>query len=235
MFKKIIMVIALLLSPVSVVAAEMELSTKETKELIKKLQASLKDKECENKCIDKKEKGFESFFYMGLGSGGGQGNHYIHETTNAGVETITTTSFDATMASVKFGYSTKKNNRIELVILDIDAKRSSTVTDSIQGVDLNWEFVFDLKDISVSPFILLGLGSYTWQDSTAKGFGAELEGGSFNFGFGGLYKMGTDFELEFAYQAKVIGWEDYILASSTSLFSEAHGMSFLYLGLNYHF
>ena len=170
-----------------------------------------------------------SKLYVGVGVTSGSG------TLTATGNSTATLDYDSSSTPIKIGYMLKNDNRFEFSLESMDHKYSAG-TDTVSGWNMDWNFVYPnnkLADV-VTPFLTVGFGSYTYEDSGELfDDGEDLNGFAFNYGFGGLYSINKNIELETSFKGKIINWED-IQAGSTTITSDSTGTA-LYVGVNYKF
>ena len=170
-------------------------------------------------------------FYLGVAYSSGSGE--IEQENSS----VTKSGFDSTAASFKVGYMLENEERIvisyETLKMDLDAGFTwyGQTQPEIRG--FNADAFFTLPISNFSPFLMLGLGSYSLEDS-AKHFVKEydLSAVSFNYGLGFFY-MVDSIELELSYNGKYLSWED--VESNNVKTSTKTTIDYFSVGINIHF
>ena len=168
-------------------------------------------------------------FYVGVGGGSGSGEQEV--TIN---ETMATKAeYDTSIRDFKLGAEFKTGNRLELSFTGIDLEGDSGGKDEFSGLDFDWYFAFGEK--RVKPYLMVGLGLYTYED-TAAFFedNEDLTGVAFNLGGGIFIEVAEPFEVELGYKFKGIGWKKMVDTDGDTL-EISESMGNLYLGARLKF
>jgi opacity protein-like surface antigen len=168
-------------------------------------------------------------FYLGLAAGAGGG-----ETEFEGNFTITE-DMDTTLSALVLGVEFRTGNRFEVSFTSITADfEDATDEDEFSGIDFDWKFPFGEE--TIKPFLGLGFGLYTWED-TADLFvdDEDLSGIALNLMGGALFQPHEHLEFEAGYQYKGIGWQTIRPVGSSTDVETSTSMGNLYLSAKYKF
>ncbi|UXD89214.1 porin family protein [Thalassolituus hydrocarboniclasticus] len=168
-------------------------------------------------------------FYLGLTGGLGGG-----DTEFEGNITITE-DMDTTLSALVLGVELRTGNRFEVSFTSITADfENASADDEFSGIDFDWKFPFGEE--TVKPFLGLGLGLYTWED-TADLFAddEDLSGIALNLMGGVLVQPHEHLEFEAGYQYKGIGWQTIRPVGSNTDVDTSTSMGNLYISAKYKF
>jgi len=196
-------------------------------------------------------------WFIGIGMTNGSGttsvtdsgrySYYNYPYTSGVYGSSTDYDYDSDSIPLTLGFITSSNNRAKISVQTINAKTSDGSKNKLEGIDFDFDWTFDsAKDSKITPYIGLGLGSYSVKDS-AQYFvdNEDLKGVSVNFNAGILYNVDKNLEFELGYKHKTITWQDvtynsYCLVNNRT--SHCSGklegeeqLNSLYIGANYKF
>ncbi len=139
--------------------------------------------------------------YVGLDLAGGSGE------TEFEASSTYTQDIETGTAALKIGYVTQAGNRLQLSFTGIDAEVEDTdLEHEFSGIDFDAKFPFG--ESRVKPYLGIGLGLYTWEDTgDAFADGDDLSGIALNLSGGALFEVNDHFDLEAGLQIKAIGWQ----------------------------
>jgi|TARA_R110001592_G_scaffold320584_1_gene598556 opacity protein-like surface antigen len=143
-------------------------------------------------------------FYIGAGMAGLAGSGEEEYTQGSSSRTY---DYSYSNASIRLGYQWSYANRLELSIGSIDVEYDENYEDeTYSGFDVDYYFVWGE---SIKPYLMVGLGSYTFEDS-AQYFSDndDLSGLAFNFGGGVIWQFHEHLDVELGYKFKSISWQD---------------------------
>lgn len=143
----------------------------------------------------------EPQFYAGLSLSTGHGTEKLE------VNSIEVAEYDYDVAgySIYGGYVFKSNNRFEISSTRINARQEDNTGGTFDGIDFDWKFTLNDKDIT--PYLGVGFGFYTYKDSGDLFVnGEDLKGIAFTLAGGLLAKLGEHGQLDFSVSHKGIGW-----------------------------
>ena len=168
----------------------------------------------------------ENNFYVGIGATTGSGELKESVTITDLGNFDGTTDYDTTSTVAKIGYILNDNHRFEFSVESGEMEVDGGGSADLSGWNIDWVIVL-YKD-TLSPFLTLGTGYYTFDADVMKMSGAAL-----NYGGGVLYSLNDNIEIEASYRWKTLKWVDAevdILDVSVESTQSA-----LYAGLNYKF
>lgn len=171
-------------------------------------------------------------FYVGVGFGSGSGEYTYSDSTGT-TEVYTT---DYTITDIKIGSIYKNNNRIEVSYNSVDVTVDGLTDKTLTGLDVDFIWTMDLnnKDGVFLPFLSLGIGSYTWNNtSSLLVSGEDIKGVALNYGIGAYINVASDVDIEIAYKSKTISWQELTLGANTLSLDDS--ISLFYLGARYNF
>lgn len=169
-------------------------------------------------------------FYLGVTAMGGAGE--LEQTNSSNIAFIQ--EHDTQTVQLQLGYIFPSNNRFELSFSNITLDYTDYNTSKkLSGIDFDWAFT--LNDNDVTPYLSVGFGLYTYND-TAYLFSdnKDLAGVAFNLGLGVNIAASEHLEFDIGIEAKGIGWEDVGLSNGAIMESNT-SMGQAYLGVRLAF
>lgn len=141
---------------------------------------------------------------------------------------------DTQGSSLKLGYITSGGNRAELSYTKTDIDFSNAFVQDVRVTGFDIDFLWTFGEGQLKPYLGIGVGSYTFEDS-AQFFtnNEDLKGFAFNLSAGLVYELIDNVELEAALRVKNIESEKYRGGSTTTTVNQT--MTNLYLGANVKF
>lgn len=169
-------------------------------------------------------------FYVGVGVGsGGSGEREITVNDSA----IFKSDYDTSLADLKLGAEFRSGHRFELAFTGIDLEYADGTEDELSGLDFDWYFAFGEK--RVKPYLMVGLGLYTFENTAYfLADNEDLRGVAFNLGGGIFIEVAEPFEVELGYKFKGIGWQKVEDTDGDTL-ELSESMGNLYLGARLKF
>ncbi|MFT7860709.1 MAG: outer membrane beta-barrel protein [Sulfurimonas sp.] len=164
----------------------------------------------------------EATFYFGAGY------TYLNETLTKD----SSINISNSGAKIKVGYGEQKAYAVELSINYIDNSSPLLSLDDKEkyGFDIELMKAWDF-DIYALPYVRVGFGAGKMSSSARTGKNS-ITYGSYNAALGALIPVGTNFELELAYEYKNISYQK--VDSSHLKYSRSH-QNGLYTGVNFRF
>lgn len=174
----------------------------------------------------------ESGFYLGLGLHGG--NEEVTLTNNNPSAPNRVYDVDTSGGTLKFGVILGSGDRAEVSLVNFD--RSSSVSgesfNSYSAIDLDYLFVLS-KD-SIQPYIGLGVGSISFDNTGALyASGQDLRGVSLNISAGIIMEVIPSIEVEAGLKFKGIAWQDSTDGFYT--YQRESSISSVFVGANLRF
>ncbi|MDP2607776.1 MULTISPECIES: outer membrane beta-barrel protein [unclassified Oceanobacter] len=145
-------------------------------------------------------------FYAGVGIAGFIGSG--EEEYTSGRYSVTY-DYEYSQQSIGLGYQFDNDNRLEVSLATIDVEYDNDFYDdeSYSGLDVDYSFVWRYE--AVRPYLLIGFGLYTYDDSGEYyADGEDLSGVAFNFGAGVIWQFHEHLDVDLGYGFKSIGWQD---------------------------
>lgn len=166
-------------------------------------------------------------FYAGLNLSTGSGTENVEWYDG----TETEADIDVSGSAIYGGYVFPSNNRFEISLTSISASYDEGDDSDFSGIDFDWKFTLNAEN--VTPYLGVGFGLYTYEDTADVNKGGDLNGIAFTLAGGVLAKVHEHVELDIALSRKGIGWETAKTESGNVDVSE--GMTMLSFGAHYLF
>lgn len=163
--------------------------------------------------------------YVGAGWGTGDGSHDWDYSN----QKISTTHYDQDIKDFKLGILFSPAVRLELAKTRVDMDVGTSRND-LSGMDLN--LFFSIGSKAVRPYLMIGLGSYDYDDTASLVKGDdELSGTAVNIGVGILAPLAEHVELEIGYQEKRIEWQEMDSVTNDARLNLSTRMNYFNTGL----
>ena len=162
--------------------------------------------------------------YIGVGVMTGSGTQTLKYNG-----TTYTADYDTSATSIKFGYITEDNNRMEFAINKFDLEGTKGGTDTYTGWDFN--YLWSFLDGNLHPYLGLGIGMYTsdkMEGETESGDTENATALALVGSIGLVYSINKSVEIETGYKFHSLAW-NYADVDLTDDFSN------LYVGANFKF
>lgn len=166
-------------------------------------------------------------FYAGLNIFAGSGTEHVewYDDTTFDIDT------DVSGSAIYGGYVFPSNNRFEISLTSISVSYDEGDDSDFSGIDFDWKFTLNAEN--VTPYLGVGFGLYTYEDTADVNKGGDLNGIALTLAAGVLAKIHERVELDIALSRKGIGWE----TAETELgdIQVSDGMTTLAFGAHYLF
>lgn len=151
----------------------------------------------------------EQNYFVGIEAFTGTGEIEIEEEFSDGYTRTDTTDTDQTGKTLVLGMIHPTKVRTSLKYTSIDAEIENDFKFDMTGIDIDGTFGF-AETNAVMPYVMAGLGYYTWKDSHKAFFhddDDELKGIALNLGIGAAFKVHEGVEIDVSYKYKGIYWQ----------------------------
>lgn len=145
----------------------------------------------------------DTAYYVGLDTFIGKGEEKVDSSSGD-----STDSTDTGGGSINIGYRFADNDRFEVEFTKVESEFKGGREEKFEGIDFDWTFAV-LPQASFQPYLEAGFGLYEYKgtrDATSNN--ENLGGIAVNFGFGAIYELEKEIELDASYRIKGIGWEE---------------------------
>lgn len=145
----------------------------------------------------------DTAYYIGLDTFIGKGEEKVDSSSGNSTE-----STDTGGGSINIGYRFEDNDRFEVEFTKVESEFDGGREEKFEGIDFDWTFAV-LAQPSFQPYLEAGFGLYEYKGTSDVASDNENLGGiAVNFGFGAIYELEKEIELDASYRIKGIGWEE---------------------------